>query len=96
MSKKGYKYIVAEKLPSRLEFKRRIEYDECVKEFLEGEVDSARVVIPGVKPKTLARILIERVKKQGLNKQVMVSIRKDRIYLVRLKQPEPSSQEDRE
>jgi len=85
MSKKEFKWIVREELPSPLMFRRRKEYDECIEEFLNSDLESARVNIPGAKPRSLARLLVRRIEQKGLKDKVTVSVRKERIYLVRLK-----------
>ena len=83
MSKKEYKWIVAEELPPWLMPRKRKEYDECIDEFLKSGLESARVKISDVKPKTLARILASRIKKKDLKDKVTVALRKDRVYLVK-------------
>ena len=88
MSKKKFKWLVPEELPSPVQVKRRKEYDECVEEFLESGLKSARVNIPGVKPLSLARLLTGRIKRKGLTGKIRVSVRKDKVYLVRLDERE--------
>ena len=82
MSEKKYKWIIPEELPGPV-VKRREEYDECLDEFLESGLASARVTIPGVKPVSVARLLATRIKKRGLKGKVMVSVRKGKVYLIR-------------
>ena len=84
MSRKSYKWIVPEEIPSPIA-RKRTEYDECIEEFLNSDLESARVNIPGAKPRSLARLLVRRIEQKGLKDKVTVSVRKERIYLVRLK-----------
>lgn len=85
MSKKEFKWIIPEEIPKWMIVKARKEYDECIDEFLESNLESARVNIPDVKTKSLARLLAGRIKKRQLSDKVRVSVRKDRVYLVRIK-----------
>jgi len=85
MSKK-FKWIVQEELPPPEKFvRKRKEYDECIEEFLDSGFETVRVNIPDVKPKNLYRQLHDRIKQKGLEGKVRVCMRKDKVYLVRLK-----------
>jgi len=83
MSKKQYKWLIPEEIPSPLRGTIRTEYDECIDEFLKSGLESARVNLSDVKPKTLARMLVNRIKKKDLKDKVTVALRKDKVYLVK-------------
>lgn len=85
MSKKHYRWLVPEKLPSPLVARRREEYDECIKEFLDSGLETARVNIPNAKPKSLYRQLDKTLRKKGLRESIRVCIRRDKVFLVRIK-----------
>ena len=83
MSEK-FKWIVKEKIPPPVRFvRKRLEYDECLDEFLKSDLKSARVEIQNSKPKNLYRQLHKRIKEKGLEGKVRVCIRKNKVYLVR-------------
>ena len=84
MSKKKYKWIIPEELPTPVRPKKRIEYDEAIDEFLNSDLKSARVNIPNVKPKTLYATLQSRIRKRKLRNQIRVVKHKDRIYLIKV------------
>jgi len=83
-SKKKYKWIIPEELPTPVRPKKRLEYDEAIDEFLNSDLKSARINIPNVKPKTLYTTLRNKLKKRGLRSRLRVVKHKDRIYLVRV------------
>ncbi len=79
------KWIVPEKLPTPVRvLRRRGEYDECIQEFVQSELTSALISIPGVRPGTLYSQLTKRIKARGLKEKVKVAKRKDKIYLVKI------------
>ena len=84
MSRKSYKWIVPEEIPSPIA-RKRTEYDECIEEFLKSGLESVRVNIPNTNPKTLSSQLSSRRKAKGLKNKVAVCCRKDKVYLVRVK-----------
>lgn len=85
MSKSKYKWLVPEEIPEPLRFvRKRGEYDECLEEFLKSGLPSARVNIPNTKPKNVWSQLRRRVKNKGLRDKVKVSIRGDKVYLLRV------------
>ena len=51
-------------------------YYQCLREFLESGLKSARVEIPGIKPLPLAQNLRERIKMFNLDENLMVSVRR--------------------
>jgi hypothetical protein len=83
LSSKKYKWIIPEEVPSFMKGMRRKEFDECIEEFIQSGLESARVMIPNTKPKSLARILAGRIKKEGLKDKVAVSLRGEKVFLVR-------------
>ena len=84
MSKKKYKWIIPEELPTPVRPKKRVEYDEAIDEFLNSDLKSARVSIPNVKPRTLYSQLQTRIRKRKLRSQIRVVKHKDRIYLIKV------------
>jgi hypothetical protein len=64
--------------------RKRLEYDECLEEFIGSEFKSVAVNIPDVKPKSLVSELRDRIKRKGLKDKVMVCLRSGKVFLVRL------------
>jgi hypothetical protein len=83
LPERKYKWIKPEKL-TPLAYKTREEYDECIEEFLESNIKSARVNISGVKPQSMHMLLLKRIRKRGLRDKIAVCIRKGKVYLVKL------------
>ena len=84
MSKKKYKWIIPEELPTPVRPKKRVEYDEAIDEFLNSDLKSARVNIPNVKPKTLYATLQTRIRMRKLRDKIRVCKSGDKVYLVKV------------
>ena len=83
LSERKYKWIVPEEVPTPGYIKRG-KYDECITEFLESGLTSAKVNIPKVKPQSTYLLLRDRLKKMGLEEKTTVCLRKGNVFLVRL------------
>ena len=84
MSKKKYKWIIPEELPTPIRPKKKVEYDEAIDEFLNSDLKSARVNIPNVKPKTLYATLQTRIRMRKLRDKIRVCKSGDKVYLVKV------------
>jgi len=82
MSTKKFKWLQPEEVP-KLASRRRTEYDECIEEFLQSGLESARVNIPNTHHKTLVSQLLTRIKEKGLKDEVAVRQRKGAVFLTR-------------
>jgi len=78
MAGERYKWIVPEDIRSLGGV-----YDDCIQEFLESGVRSARVDIPGKKPKSTYLLLKKSLRKKGLQDKVSVCMRFGKVYLSR-------------
>ena len=83
MAKRKFKWIVPEEVPVPGYIKKG-KYDECIKEFLESGLASARVEIPKVKPSSSYLLLRGRINKMGLREKITVYKRKDKVFLIKL------------
>ena len=83
LSERKYRWIVPEEVPTPGYIKKG-KYDECIQEFLESDLASAKVNIPRVKPQSSYLLLRDRLKKMGLEEKVTVCFRKGDVFLVRL------------
>ena len=84
MSKKKYKWIIPEELPTPVRPRKRVEYDEAIDEFLNSDLKSARVNIPNVKPRTLYSQLQARIRMRKLRDKIRVIKRKDKVFLYKI------------
>ena len=83
MAEKKYK-IVYEPIPPTKIVRVTI-YDSIVEEFAKSGKVSGRIEYEEIKPTSLASSLKDAIKRKGIEEEVKVSTRKDKIYLVKIK-----------
>lgn len=73
------------KVVQRAGYDHKNKYDECIEEFLESGLESARVDFPNVKLNSLYALLKDSIDKKGLKDKIRACRRKGNVYLVKLR-----------
>ena len=74
--------LIPEKLPKAEKRKRGSKYDAIIDQFCKSTNESVRVDAKGIEPKNLAIGLRNRLNQREI-KDIVVSQRKDKVYLVK-------------